>query len=69
MTTNNVKPRVRFCWECGNKLWGNYFTEQFVEGHDRIMHKQCWKFRKIDEKIEYNRLYAVNLRRSQNDNK
>lgn len=37
------KPRVRFCWACGNKLWGNRHTEAFVYGHMRILHKTCAK--------------------------
>jgi hypothetical protein len=44
MATENVKkkkPRVRFCWECGNKLRGNHFIEKEVEGHMRILHKSC----------------------------
>lgn len=44
MTEENIKPRVRFCWECGRKLRGNYFVEVKFEGHNRIMHKQCWKW-------------------------
>jgi hypothetical protein len=32
-----VKPRVRFCWECGAKLYGNHFKE--VDEH--IVHKNC----------------------------
>jgi len=55
--SKNEKPRVRFCWECGNKLRGNYFTEQMFEGHPRILHKQCWKFLQIGwrmpDKTEY----------------
>lgn len=38
-----TKPRVKFCWECGQKLWGNHFVEKLVEGHYRILHKQCAK--------------------------
>lgn len=37
------KPRVRFCWECGRKLRGNHFAEQMVDGHLRILHKDCWR--------------------------
>lgn len=36
-----MKPRVRFCWECGNNLQGNSFAELKVEGHMRILHKDC----------------------------
>lgn len=38
-----LKPRVRFCWYCGNKLWGNHFVEAEVDGHKRILHKRCYK--------------------------
>ena len=37
------KPRVGFCWECGNRLWGRYHTEMEVEGHRRILHRTCAK--------------------------
>lgn len=33
------KPRVRFCWHCGAKLYGNHFKEVKIEGHVRIVHK------------------------------
>ena len=36
-----MKPRVRFCWLCGRKLWGNKHVETFVDGHIRILHKAC----------------------------
>jgi hypothetical protein len=37
------KPRIRFCWHCGNKLWGNHHIEAIVDGHSRVLHKQCFK--------------------------
>jgi len=40
------KPRVRFCWECGRKLYGNHFIEKEYEGHKRIFHKQCYELLK-----------------------
>jgi hypothetical protein len=36
-----MKPRVKFCWECGRKLWGKNFIELVVGGHPRILHKRC----------------------------
>jgi hypothetical protein len=36
-----AKPRTRFCWECGNQLWGNHFEELEVDQHPRILHKEC----------------------------
>ena len=38
---NAKKPRVRFCWECGNQLVGNTFQEKVIDGHPRILHKSC----------------------------
>jgi len=40
------KPRVRFCWYCGKKLWANRHVERSVpkwSGDDltRILHKHC----------------------------
>ena len=39
----SVKPRVKFCWECGKKLRGNHFKEIYYEGAMRICHKDCAK--------------------------
>ncbi len=35
------KPRVRFCWYCSRKLWGNKYTEDKIDGYSRIFHKSC----------------------------
>lgn len=35
------KQKVRFCWDCGNELWGNHNIEIYVFGHPRILHKEC----------------------------
>lgn len=43
------KPRVKFCWACGNKLCGNIHTEMMIDGHARILHKSCG--RKIEHGI------------------
>ena len=42
-----TKPRVRFCWICGKKLYGNHHLEKSIPkltGDDitRILHKQCF---------------------------
>lgn len=37
------KQRVRFCWECGRNLCGNHHVEIVIDGHSRILHKQCAK--------------------------
>lgn len=42
-TEKPEKPRVRFCWLCGNKLRGNHHVEKVVDGHTRILHKSCAK--------------------------
>ena len=34
-------PRVKFCWECSRKLWGNYYTEIIIDRLPRILHKSC----------------------------
>lgn len=38
-----MKPRVRFCWDCGKKLFGNSHKILVFEadGHERILHKFC----------------------------
>ena len=38
-----LKSRVRFCWECSRQLWGNHFVEREIDGYKRILHKQCAK--------------------------
>jgi hypothetical protein len=35
------KPRVRFCWHCSKKLWGNHYDVVEYMGIERIVHKQC----------------------------
>ena len=35
------KSHIRFCWECGNRLWGSHFKEVVVDGVVRITHKNC----------------------------
>jgi hypothetical protein len=36
------KPRVRFCWECGRKLYGNHHAiYKGLDGLERIVHKSC----------------------------
>lgn len=37
-----TKPRVRFCWDCGRQLRGNHHIEVEVDGHLRILHKDCY---------------------------
>jgi hypothetical protein len=37
------KPRIRFCWEYGKQLYGNYHIEIIIDGHSRILHKKCYK--------------------------
>ena len=37
------KPRVRFCWLCSKKLYGNHHREMLVDEHMRILHKRCAK--------------------------
>lgn len=48
------KPRVRFCWECGNQLYQNkIFKEIFVDGHTRIVHKACAEDIKRGDRNEF----------------
>jgi hypothetical protein len=35
------KPRVKFCWNCGRKLYGNKFATRVIEGFERVLHKEC----------------------------
>lgn len=48
------KPRAKFCWECGLQLrQRKIFVEIEVEGHKRILHKQCAKKIKNGDRTEY----------------
>lgn len=38
-----LKPRVRFCWDCGKKLYGNHHTVVIMNGYEYILHKSCAK--------------------------
>ncbi len=41
---HSQKPRAQFCWACGRQLYQRKaFTEMVVDGHPRILHKQCAK--------------------------
>lgn len=36
------KPRVGFCWHCGNRLRANFYREYISEdGHTYIVHAEC----------------------------
>ena len=35
------KPKVKFCWECGNKLWGNQHVLKRIDGEVRTLHITC----------------------------
>ncbi len=35
------KPRVRFCWHCSRRLRLPSYVEKRIDGHLRILHKQC----------------------------
>lgn len=37
------KPIVKFCWDCGKKLWGNHHVIKNIDGYPRTLHKQCAK--------------------------
>lgn len=34
---------VKFCWECGNKLWGNHKVVKIIDEQPRTLHKECAK--------------------------
>lgn len=34
---------VRFCWLCGNKLWGNHKEELVIDDNLKTLHKKCAK--------------------------
>jgi hypothetical protein len=53
LRTKNTKPRVRFCFLCGKKLYGNRHLELSIEkitGDEipRVMHKQCYQAEYLD---------------------
>lgn len=35
--------KVRFCWLCGKKLYGNHSAELVIDDHLRTLHKACAK--------------------------
>ncbi len=35
------KPKYNYCWHCNSKLWGNKYTTLFIDGAERILHKNC----------------------------
>lgn len=39
-----AENKVRFCWECGKKLWNvKLFTKMVIDGYKRTLHKICAK--------------------------
>lgn len=45
------KPRSTICWECGRQLiWRRIHIEMVVDGHSRILHKECAKNIKNDQR-------------------
>lgn len=53
LKTSTKRPRIRVCWLCSHKLWGNRHIEMVVDNHSRILHKQCAEFlqKENDRKI------------------
>lgn len=52
----NEKPRIGYCWCCGNKLQGDHHIEKPVpkwSGDDipRILHKTCAK--SYDDEVQF----------------
>lgn len=43
---NKKLNSVKFCWECGRKLWGGKGVPIEVDGKDRVVHKSCAEQRK-----------------------
>ena len=52
---DHPKPRVRFCWVCGKKLWGNHHVEVIIDEHLRILHETCY------EDIKRTNEYLINM--------
>lgn len=49
-----MKPRSTICWECGLRLYQRKsHTEMVVDGHPRILHKQCAKSIKKGDRSEF----------------
>ena len=40
-TSTCPKPRVGFCWACGNRLHGRQHVERVVDGALRVLHNFC----------------------------
>ncbi len=43
------KPMVKFCWDCGRKLWGKHHEVMRIDGEDRTLHHFCAKVLKKKE--------------------
>jgi hypothetical protein len=48
-------PRTNYCWECGKKLKLPSFAEVVIDGHPRIVHKECANPWTAAFKVEFNR--------------
>jgi len=56
------KPRVKFCWECGKKLYGNHHKVEIINGEECILHISCAKNRTETEyeHFERNKIERLN---------
>lgn len=49
-----TKPRASFCWLCGKQLYQHKIcVEMVIDGHPRILHKQCVSDLEIQKIEEY----------------
>lgn len=37
----SVKPKIKFCWECGKKLRGNHHSFLVLKGNVHTLHVSC----------------------------
>jgi hypothetical protein len=38
-----MTSKVKFCWICSKKLWGNSSEVLMIDGYSRTLHKTCAK--------------------------
>ena len=46
-----MKSKIKFCWLCSKKLYGNHSEVLVIDTHSRTLHKTCAKT--IGEEREY----------------
>lgn len=49
-----MELKVKFCWLCGNKLWGKHAEFLVIDGFTKTLHKNCAK--QVKTELDFRKL-------------